>query len=195
MRDSCQSADCIHPSTSQKLHRTSDIAVDIEPAVDGVQLSDDGVHIQWIDGHQSFFPRSFLERYCSPSKLSAFHKDVSERPWDVSIISKVPDLFLQYSSLQTPPGLLTAINQLLQYGMLFVTGVPNAETSNKTCELRTLAEHFGELRETFYGQVWDVRNVRNSRNIAYTNLDLGLHMDLLYATPLNVLQDLIPCGI
>lgn len=48
-----------------------------------------------------------------------------------------------------------------------------------TCELRKLAETFSNIRETFYGQVWDVVNVRNSRNIAYTNLDLGLHMDLL----------------
>jgi hypothetical protein len=57
--------------------------------------------------------------------------------------------------------------------------VPNEDTVDATCELRKLAETFSNIRETFYGQVWDVVNVRNSRNIAYTNLDLGLHMDLL----------------
>jgi gamma-butyrobetaine dioxygenase len=73
-----------------------------------------------------------------------------------------------------------AITQLTQLGLLFITGVPSAESSNQTCELRTLAQLFGEIRNTFYGDVWDVKNIRNSRNIAYTNLDLGLHMDLLY---------------
>lgn len=77
-------------------------------------------------------------------------------------------------------GLLTAITQLTQYGLLFVRNVPNDKTSDAECELRKLVEKFGEIRETFYGRTWDVRNVRQSRNVAYTNLDLGLHMDLLY---------------
>jgi len=76
--------------------------------------------------------------------------------------------------------MLTAIMQLERYGLAFVTGVPTHETSTETCELRKLAEMFGEIRNTFYGELWDVKNIRNSRNIAYTNLDLGLHMDLLY---------------
>lgn len=66
------------------------------------------------------------------------------------------------------------------YGLLFVTNVPTEGTTNDACELRTLATRFGEIRETFYGQTWDVKNVPNSKNIAYTNVDLGLHMDLLY---------------
>lgn len=87
---------------------------------------------------------------------------------------------MPYASLQTPSGLLSAITQLSQSGLLFISGVPNLETSDELCELRSLAEHFGDIRPTFYGEVWDVMNIRNSRNIAYTNLDLGLHMDLLY---------------
>lgn len=72
------------------------------------------------------------------------------------------------------------MTRILKYGILFVAGVPNIETSHEKCELRALAELFGELRSTFYGPLWDVVNIHNSRNIAYTNLDLGLHMDLLY---------------
>jgi gamma-butyrobetaine dioxygenase len=75
-------------------------------------------------------------------------------------------------------GLLSAVNQLSSYGLIFVTGVSNSETSDESCELRKLAEYFGKIRHTFYSQVWDVKDVRNSHNIAYTNLDLGLHMDL-----------------
>ncbi|KAF8639197.1 hypothetical protein AX17_001683 [Amanita inopinata Kibby_2008] len=67
-----------------------------------------------------------------------------------------------------------------KYGLLIVTGVPNLETSTEKCELRALASKFGEIRPTFYGLLWDVVNERNSKNIAYTNLHLDLHMDLLY---------------
>lgn len=75
--------------------------------------------------------------------------------------------------------LLAAINQLTRFGLLFVTGVPTERTDNATCETRKLVTLFAELRSTFYGDLWDVKDITNSRNIAYTNLDLGLHGDLL----------------
>lgn len=179
LRDSCQSPDCVHPSTSQKLHATSDIPVDVKPAPGGVRLIDEGISIEWNTGHKSLYPRSFLERHSSPSNMFAFHKDVLQERWDASSLIKVTNLYLPYESLDAPSGLLAAITQLTRYGILFVTGVPNEDTSDQNCELRSLAERFGEIRETFYGQVWNVKNVQNSRNIAYTNLDLGMHMDLL----------------
>jgi len=73
------------------------------------------------------------------------------------------------------------LEQLAQYGIVFVSDVPHKETSDARCELPRLAQLFGEIRETFYGRVWDVQSRgEESRNIAYTNLDLGLHMDLEY---------------
>ena len=180
LRDACQCPFCVHPSTSQKLHRTSDIDVDIKPSSDGIRYTDEGVHVEWMTGHKSFYATAFLERHSSPFRLSVAHKDVPQISWDVSYISQAPHLFLPYKSLHTPSGLLAGINQLSQLGLLVVTGVPNVESSSQTCELRKLAQLFGEIRDTFYGELWDVRNVRNAQNIAYTNLDLGLHMDLLY---------------
>lgn len=180
LRDSCQCASCVHPSTLQKLHRSSDVPVNIRPVQGGLTTMASGVHIRWIDGHQSFYETAFLERYSSPSALLRYHRDTEQISWNASSISQAQDLYIPYKELVEPSHLLRAINQLVQYGLLFVTGVPNEQTSNDTCELRKLANIFGELRTTFYGELWDVKNVRNSRNIAYTNLDLGLHMDLLY---------------
>jgi len=180
LRDSCQSSACIHPTTSQKFHRTSDIPLDIKPVSDGLRLADDGIHIAWTDGHESFFHASFLERHSSSEKLSAFHRDIVPISWNNSSISGVHNLFFPYESLKEPIGLLSAMLQISKYGILFVSGVHSVETSHEKCELRSLAELFGEIRPTFYGLLWDVINMPNSRNIAYTNLDLGLHMDLLY---------------
>ncbi|KAJ7700464.1 hypothetical protein B0H17DRAFT_1047295 [Mycena rosella] len=180
LRDSCLSPECIHPSTSQKLHRTSDIPLDVKPADGGITLADGGLHIRWADGHESFFPREFLHQHSSRARLAAFHGDVRERPWDAAEVARDASLFVPYASLKERAGLRTAIDQLCTAGLLFVTGVPNSETGDAACELRALAGKFSQIRETFYGQVWDVVNVRDSRNIAYTNLDLGLHMDLLY---------------
>ncbi|KAL4076772.1 hypothetical protein V8B97DRAFT_2022055 [Scleroderma yunnanense] len=180
LRDACQCPKCVHPSTLQKLHRLSDIPADTCPAPDGLNLEDDGIHIKWTDGHESFHSFTFLERHSTPSKLSIFHRDTQSQSWDASTVTSSPDLFMPYSDLPKPSRLLAAIDQLTRFGLLFVTGTPSDLTDNATCETRKLANFFAELRSTFYGDLWDVKNVTNSRNIACTNLDLGLHADLLY---------------
>ncbi|KAI6145156.1 hypothetical protein BKA82DRAFT_127702 [Pisolithus tinctorius] len=181
LRDACQCPKCVHPSTRQRLHRLSDIPADIGPATDdSVDLKQDGVHIRWTDGHESFHSFTFLERYSSASSLSSFHRDIPAEPWDASTISQSPDLFVPYDDLSQPSRLLSAITQLTRFGLLLVTGVPTNNTDDATCETRKLANLFGEIRPTLYGEVWEVKHIVDSRNIAYTNLDLGLHCDLLY---------------
>ncbi|KAF9011927.1 gamma-butyrobetaine hydroxylase [Cyathus striatus] len=166
LRDACQAPASVHPSTSQKLFRSSDIPFDISPQ--DITISNQGLNVVWNDGHLSFFDRSFLERHSSPETLRQFHKDISPQPWTRSSISSLPSLYLTYAELQTPQGLLKGIKQLCACGLLFVSGVPNEKTADKECELRNSRGHLARYVP------------QGSRNIAYTNLDLGLHMDLLY---------------
>ncbi|KAM5546223.1 hypothetical protein V8D89_000349 [Ganoderma adspersum] len=183
LRDSCQCPSCLHPSTRQKLHRTSDIPVEVEPvdSPEGVQVSWDGVDVKWDSGHKSFYSREFLERHATRKSLREFNRDLLRVEWNVKTLREsATHLYIPYEELRTPKGLHAGMTQLTQYGLFFVTGVPTEKTSNEECELRALGERFGELRKTFYGETWDVKAIRNSRNIAYTNVDLGLHMDLLY---------------
>jgi len=180
LRDACQSPECVHESNRQKLFRTSDIPVDIAPAEAGVEVTTDGIDITWTDGHKSSFDHSFLARHASPKTLSEWHYDnhLTEESWSNKSISEAPNLFMTHDRVKTESGLVDVITQLSKYGLAFVTGVDNKETSDEACEVRKLAERFGEMRQTFYGLLWDVVNLKNSKNIAYTNLDLGLHMDL-----------------
>jgi gamma-butyrobetaine dioxygenase len=71
---------------------------------------------------------------------------------------------------------LRAITQLQRTGLLFLRDVPSTDTSDSGCEVRK--SRFAEVRDTFYGDVWNVKTLDESPNIAYTNLFLGLHMDL-----------------
>ena len=186
LRDSCPSSKCIHQKSKQKLHRTSDIPLTIAPIEGGlgVKVTSNGIDIDWNDGHKSSFHQTFLERHASTSKLMEWHLDhhLTEETWTRSSISNLSNLFIPYNNaLNTSSGLIQAITQLSKYGLLFISGVPTRETSHETCQVRTLAERFGEIRTTFYGQLWDVVNGNDDgKNIAYTDLELGLHMDLLY---------------
>ena len=167
-----------------------------------MKVTGNGIDIDWNDGHKSSFDQSFLERHASASKLMEWHLDhhLTKETWThSSILSNLSNFFIPYNNiLNTSSGLVQAITQLSKYGLLFISGVPNQETSHEACELRTLAERFGEIRTTFYGPLWDVVNGGNGdsndgKNIAYTNLELGLHMDLLYISFLLFLFCLMRC--
>jgi hypothetical protein len=208
LRDSCQCPSCIHPSTRQKLHRSSDVPRDVRPvgvsadgAVgdDGVTLGvkaerePDGIRVEWAPSskpgnanrsanetnHESFYTEAFLRAHSSPRSLSKFHHDHSSEPWTSSHFARHLASPVPYSSLDSPSSLFAVLDQLVRYGLVFISGMPTEQTSDELCELRTLANRLGMLRNTFYGDVWNVRSVKNSKNIAYTSLDLGFHMDLL----------------
>lgn len=143
LRDACP--DCVDSSTSQKLLYTADIPLDIRPVPSGVNLSDSGIlSINWSDGHTSHFPLSFLQYHASLSRATAagnasvFHKDVDPEPWDYSTISKTEHLFVEYASLDTPSGLLTAIDHICRYGLIFIvstSAVSHPERCSKSCYL------------------------------------------------------------
>ena len=190
LRDSCQCTQCVHPSTRQKLHESSFVYPHVRPrsGEDSVKLTSGGdLSVEWDantdftgNPHTSVYPRRWLERYASPAQLKAFHRDLDAKLWDVVDLEKSKGLFVSYEDLKDRPTLLKAMQHFIRFGLIFIHGVPNEHTDDPRCELRSLAVIFGEIRETFYGPLWDVRNVRNSKNIANTDLNLDLHMDLLY---------------
>jgi len=195
LRDACTCPSCVHPSTQQKLNRTSDIPASIAP--ESTETVNDGVHISWAsaDRHRSFFPKAFLAAHASPKALHSFHNDIPTALWPTApalFAASGGDLEMPYDNLAKPRGLLRAITQLQRTGLLILRGVPCDDTSDESCEVRKVAAHFAEMRVTFYGEVWNVKNVVESRNIAYTNLFLGLHMDLQYVYgPVSVIPSYI----
>jgi len=188
LRDSCQAPESINPKTGHKLHCTSDIPLDIAPieGESGIKVTESGLEISWNDGRQSIFKKQWLETYSSPVVEEKFHWDdtFKTQPWTRASISATSTLTgIPYQKfLSSDEELLKAMEQLAKYGLLFIRGVPNEETSDEKCELKRLAERIGNMRKTFYGLVWDVVKLKDGRNVAFTNLDLRLHMDLLYVS-------------
>ena len=199
LRDSCQCPQCVHPTTKQKLHESSFVDAHVRPrsGEDSVSLTPTGdLSIDWDANsdftgspHTSVYSRLWLERYASPTKLKAFHRDLDPTLWEVADIEDSKDLFVSYEGLKDRPTLLRAMRHFIHFGLIFIHGVPSEHTDGASCELQNFATIFGEIRETFYGRVWDVRNVKNSKNIAYTDLNLDLHMDLLYVLFLSLTTD------
>ncbi|KAH7053036.1 Clavaminate synthase-like protein [Auriculariales sp. MPI-PUGE-AT-0066] len=168
LRDSCQCPSCVHPSTRQKLHASSDIPRHVQPAAP-VKLSNNALHVRWT-GHKmdSVYDRAFLKAYATPVGTREMHGDehLTAQGWTAAQLEAKPARFVAYEDLRNDPERrLVAFEHLAQTGLLL--------TSNETCELRQLANVFGEIRHTFYGQTWNVVAKKGSTNIAYTSLSSG----------------------
>ncbi|KAF9926063.1 hypothetical protein FBU30_004284 [Linnemannia zychae] len=212
LRDNCPCPDCIHPTTRQKLHASTQVPLDI--GVTSHRVLPEGLEIVWSKGledvgdwealekaqpgHRSIYPwEMILGTYGGTPTEHRAESRMNHRPilWDQELMkSKV--LWLDYNEyMNTPEGLLKGLKHLQEYGLFFLEGVPT-----KDQEIAVAAERIGHLRHTFYGRTWDVKSVPNAKNVAYTNLNLGLHMDLLYmeAPPglqlLHSLENSVPGG-
>lgn len=200
LRDACPCPKCIHPSTRQKTHTSGEAFRDVR----GYELADKvkaaeqggvkGVEVQWpeLEGeHKAFYPISLLRRLSSPlPRGGPYQRNGLRRQfWDAAQIqSEAKNLWTDYADLHAgapgspldprPEVFLRILEQLQVYGLAVIRGIPTSKTGNKDNSIREFAEAIGPLRNTFYGETWNVQSVADSKNVAYTSLNLGLHMDL-----------------
>lgn len=185
LRDSCRCSNCVDLWTQQKLHETVDVPFDIGPRTHGVEIFSDGsVSIDWnkslineenFSFHRTKFSPKFLETYSSRKSMEENRFNDREKTfWNRNDLEKNDFRFDKIDFLSNEKVFLRALNFLDKFGLILIENVPNE------FDVEILTRRIGEIRETFYGRSWDVKNVEKATNIAYTAKRLDLHMDLLY---------------
>jgi hypothetical protein len=184
LRDNCQCQQCLHPSTRQKL--VSPIQLDLNVRPTGVNLVRDGanIEIEWTDGHRSTHTADFLRRYDYGKPRLAYRLDSDHRheTWDSDYLQgRLRDLWVSHADVisDSSDGLYRLLSALQAYGLAFIHSVPVHDGPDQPVPVEGIAQRIGPIRETFYGRSWDVKSVVDAKNIAYTSLFLGLHMDLM----------------
>ncbi|GAA6039468.1 hypothetical protein JCM8097_009566 [Rhodosporidiobolus ruineniae] len=196
LRDASIHPDHVHPSSKQRLFRTSDIPSEAKLVGYGVHdvpghgeclvtewstpLDTEAVPIQ--ARKLSVVPVDYL---AGVMKGDQAHRDEegnlpSARPWDRAALVDSLKRTDYAAFKEDDAALRETLDSLVRDGIVLLTGVPTQEKEGHHTELRSVVERIGSLRRTWYGDLWDVKAVEGSRNIAYTNLDLGLHMDLTH---------------
>jgi gamma-butyrobetaine dioxygenase len=180
LRDACQTS--VDASTRQKLFKTTDIPRSIKPVE--ASLVGGQLKVHWnqplkpsksFNTQTSVYPLEFLSRYASGAALNSFLRlDEPLVRWNGRRLAK-ENLTVPYDRLHLPQVKAAALRQTLRYGIVFFSGVPTEDKSDAGCELAKLSSQVGSIRRTWYGEhTWDVRSMKESKNIAYTNLDLGM---------------------
>ena len=180
LRDMCTCPRCVDQSTRQKLFSTVEIPPDI--SLRNVTELPNGVEIQWSndlpgfdESHKSVFPKEIFDAMAARGSSKTLPSLPARRLWtDSQFRKEVPDLTYE-AYMEDDTILYKALQQLHSHGLLFLKDVPESAES-----VSRIVQRIGPLKNTFYGETWDVRSVPEAKNVAYTSQDLGFHMDLMY---------------
>jgi gamma-butyrobetaine dioxygenase len=97
------------------------------------------------------------------------------RPWRADL--SVPPVH-RWADLQHDGGLLRALTDFLELGFLLIHDTPTQADS-----VLTIAQRFGYVRTTNFGQFFEVYSRPDSNDLAYRPVALGPHTDNPYRTP------------
>lgn len=182
LRDSCVCSICVDSSTKQKNFQTTEIPEDIR--TDSVVILPDGSvrmemssNVEGLGGnHATILPKGFFNIHSSLKNITNDRYGHQQlRLWDRDIIRRKLE-YVNYSQyMESEESLFGALQHLERYGIVIIREVPDTESA-----VRLIAERIGNLRNSFYGETWDVKSIPEAKNVAYTAQYLGLHMDLLY---------------
>jgi alpha-ketoglutarate-dependent taurine dioxygenase len=179
LRDLCKCPKCVDPHSKQRSFRTSDIPKDVYPRL----VRWDGTHLEvtWandIAGYGKDHTSRWNIKYLKNPILDP-HEQTSPnmKPlrWTSNLMSRLQHWVSYEDYMKDDAKFAAAMRNLSRLGLIFVKDIPDSREM-----VAKIATRMGPLRNTFYGETWDVKTVPQAKNVAYTNQFLGFHMDLMY---------------
>ncbi|WP_446425896.1 2-trimethylaminoethylphosphonate dioxygenase [Kitasatospora purpeofusca] len=177
LRDNCPCTECRDPRNGQKLFQITDLPDDL--AIAARAELDGHLEVLWSDGHRSRYPAGWLAeeagedgRTESGKQLWAaadFAAGLPEAHWD--------------TYLADPAERAAVLAAVRRSGFAVLRGVPAVER-----QVLAVAETFGYVRVTNYGELFDVRIEPDPNNLAFTSAAITPHTDNPYRDPVPTLQ-------
>jgi gamma-butyrobetaine dioxygenase len=172
------------PHSGQRLIDIADLPE--QPRIRAAAVQSGRIHVEWEGSAEGvWFELPWL---AAQRDLRAYRPEFEPRRWLEGAALGAARDFARASSerLQSDRRLQSSwLTRLLQDGIAFLSGVPAAEDA-----LLAAMRLVGQVAETNYGEVFDVRSVPEPENLAYSDLGLGLHTDNPYRDPVPGFQAL-----
>ena len=173
LRDNCPSD--IHPTARERTFNLLTVSESIHPKSFTIS-EDNSLSVKWSEGdHSSNYSYEWLRKNCYTLKNSAPYKTPYQL-WDQSIQNNIEKIQIECDEvMSSDEGVTRYLEQLHYYG---ISLVQNAPTSKKSAE--DVLKKISHFRETFFETPFEVINIPNPNNSAYTALGLRNHLDLPY---------------
>ncbi|MFD0271891.1 TauD/TfdA family dioxygenase [Streptomyces sp. NPDC127106] len=189
LRDNCPCPDCRDPRNGQKLFQITELPAGL--AVDRVHeaRTADGApgrEVVWApDGHRSVYAESWLEAHLSVTRAAPGdgRTEDDKELWDATgIADRFPEA--GWSAYASDPAVTAAaLDSVMRLGFVLLRGVPVRDR-----QVLDVARTFGFVRETNYGELFEVRVEADPNNLAFTGARITPHTDNPYRDPVPTLQ-------
>ena len=182
LRDNCPSDR--DRANGQRLVDIADLPAD--PRIRTALMQAGSVLVQWeSEPEATAFDLGWLARH-APGEPAYRGPELSNRLWleGASLQASRDFAWSALAEVQgNPAARLAWLTRLLQDGIAFLREVPREDSG-----VLDAASLIGQVAETNYGRVFDVRSVPQPENLAYSDLGLGLHTDNPYREPVPGFQ-------
>ena len=173
LRDNCPKG--IHPEARQRTFNFLTVSEDIFP--ESFAVTQDGkLEVKWSEGNDiSHFDPIWLRNHC----YTINNKKKYESPyilWDNNLNHNLEKISVDCSYvMDSEAGLIKWLEQLHKYGISLLKNAP----LEKKSAIKIL-NRISYLKETFFGNPFEVINIPKPNNTAYTADALRNHTDLPY---------------
>ena len=173
LRERALGEDQINAATNQRIVNSHDFPEDLYLL--SARIEEETILLQFSDGCHLTYPQQFLSQCLNP--LSILPEKIIWKA-DLGDISN-----FSWSEIQNHDEYMKAITFFLQYGFIIITDTP---TKKDTIEI--IAKHFGYIRNTNFGTIFDIYSRPNPNDLSYTSVSLAPHTDNPYREPTPGIQ-------
>jgi gamma-butyrobetaine dioxygenase len=181
LRDNCPCPKCRDPANGQKLFQINDLPDEL--AVASVREDKDTIAVTFRpDAHLSVFSRGWLAAQGIVSRGQG-RTERDKQLWRAcDLKDAIPET--EWASYRSDDAeRLRSLCEVSSRGFVIVRNAPTKERT-----VLEVARTFGYVRETNYGELFDVRVETAPSNLAFTGFAIGPHTDNPYRDPVPTMQ-------
>lgn len=176
LRFSCQCDKCKQGHSGQRIFDISSLPDPIKISDFSISKNEENLYLSLeFDGdHHGKINLKWLRENCysAAARQSQNGKRLTKAHLGEHTLPEV-----EFSDIMgSKEGLWKMLSQLSEDGVSLVKNVPFDDEEN----VGKVGRRLGPLQETIYGVFFDVISLPSPINIAYSDVELGLHMDLMY---------------
>jgi len=187
LRDNCHCVDCRDPRNDQKFFGITDLPRD--PSVLGVTADGGRAIVEFDPPHRGEYPLDWLaaleaSRDGGPGDRRGDDRtEAGKRLWRAADFAGGAPSTRWADYLADPGVRLRCLASVRELGFALLREVPVVEGT-----VVEVAETFGYVRRTNYGEIFDVRVVAEPNNLAFTSQVITPHTDNPYRDPVPTIQ-------
>lgn len=177
VRERVSGPNVFDPISHQRMYEHADLPHDLR-ITNILNQTDEALELEFSDGQalQLILAETFQEMKWSEN-LEAPPKPKS---WNASL-NTLPEY--NWSHLNDTNVMKTALEDYFRYGFCIFQNTPTERDS-----LKQISRRFGYLRETNFGELFNVETKPNPSDLAYTDVALASHTDNPYRNPIPGIQ-------